>query len=65
MPLDGQLVVWSGQCGTLVFLGYNPDKALNRTVDLGTRPAGQYVIQIINDGPTNMTNAYRLRINFD
>jgi len=65
VPLDGQLVVWSGQCGTLVFLGYNPDKALNRTVDLGTRPAGQYVIQIINDGPTNMTNAYRLRINFD
>ena len=65
VPLDGQLVVWSGQCGQLVFLGYNPDKALNRTVDLGTRPAGQYVIQIINDGPTTTTDAYRLRINFD
>lgn len=64
-PLDGQLVVWSGQCGQLVFLGYNPDKALNRTVDLGTRPAGQYVIQIINDGPTTTTDAYRLKINFD
>lgn len=64
-PIDGQLVVWSGQCGALVMIGRNPDNALNRTVDLGTRPAGQYIIQIVNGGPTNMTDAYRLRITFD
>lgn len=65
VPRAGQLVVWAGQCGSLELAGRNPDTALNKMVDLGTRPAGQYIIQIINDGPTNMTDPYRLRITFN
>jgi len=65
VPRAGQLVVWSGACGSLELIGRNPDTALNKTVELGTRPPGQYIIQIINDGPTNNTNLYRLIVNFE
>ncbi len=65
VPRAGQLVVWSGACGSLELIGRNPDTALNKTVELGTRPPGQYIIQILNDGPTNTTDFYRLRVNFD
>ena len=72
VPRAGQLVVWSGVCGELVLLGRNPNTALNKTVDLGTQPAVngqgekiQYIIQIINDGPTNTRDPYGLRVVFD
>jgi hypothetical protein len=72
VPRAGQLVVWSGACGSLELLGRNPNTALNKTVDLGSLPAVngqgqriQYIIQIINDGPTNTTDPYGLRVNFD
>ena len=72
VPRAGQLVVWSGACGSLQLLGRNPNTALNKTVDLGSLPAVngqsqpiQYIIQIINDGPTNMIDPYGLRVVFD
>lgn len=65
VPRAGQLVVWTGACGFLDLIGRNPDTALNKTVELGTRPPGQYIIQIINDGPTNNTDVYRLIVDFD
>lgn len=67
VPRAGQLVVWTGNCGSLVLIGRNPDTALNKTVDLGTRPGGpgiQYIIQIINDGPTNNSDLYNLFVRF-
>ena len=65
VPRAGQLVVWSGACGSLELIGRNPDTALNKTVELGTRPPGLYIIQIINDGPTNPTDRYRLIVDFE
>lgn len=72
VPQAGQLVVWSGACGSLELLGRNPNSALNKTVNLGSLPAVdgqsqpiQYIIQIINDGPTNTTDPYGLRVVFN
>ena len=65
VPREGQLVVWSGNCGSLTLIGRNPDTALNKTVDLGTRPAGQYIIQLINDGPTNNRDLHQLFVRFN
>lgn len=65
VPRQGQIVVWSGICGSLELIGRNPDTSLNKTVDLGTRPAGQYIIQLINDGPSNNTDLYGLFVRFN
>lgn len=62
VPRAGQLVVWSGNCGDLIIAGRNTDTALNKTVDLGQRPPGNYVIQLINDGPSNTKDLYGLLI---
>ena len=64
VPRKGQLIVRphvAGQttpCGDSI--GRNPDEGLNKTVDLGTRPAGRYYIQLINDGPSNISEPYGL-----
>ena len=69
VPLKGQLIVrphvegGSSPCGTS--LGRNPDEALNKTVDLGTIPAGRYYIQLINDGPSNIPDLYGLIVRVD
>lgn len=60
VPRAGQLVVWSGDCGGLIIAGRNTDTALNKTVNLGQRPPGNYVIQLINDGPSNNRDTYGL-----
>jgi hypothetical protein len=65
VPRAGQLVVWFGACGSLELIGRNPDTRLDKTVDLGTRGPGQYIIQIINDGPTNNRDLYSLIVDFD
>jgi hypothetical protein len=67
VPRDGQLVVWTGVCGSLELIGRNPDTALNRTVELGTRPPGQYIIQIVNGNSQlmNVTDPYRLTVHFE
>lgn len=71
-PRQGQLVVWMGNCGALELIGRNPDDGLNKTVDLGTRAALdgegdriQYIIQLINDGPSNNRDLYSLFIRFN
>jgi len=71
VPRAGQLVVWSGVCGSLQLLGRNPNTALNKTVDLGSLPAVngqgqaiQYIIQIINDGKSNKVDPYGLQVVF-
>lgn len=65
VPRKGQLIVrphiegGNPQCGSQS-LGRDPDESLTKTVDLGTRPAGRYYIQIINDGPSNVRDLYGL-----
>ncbi len=61
-PAQGQLIVYGGICGSLTLLGNNgtpntPDKTLN----LGTRPAGTYYIRIYSAPVTN--TPYTLRVN--
>lgn len=69
VPIKGQLIVrphvvgGSTPCGPS--LGRNPDDALNKTVDLGTIPAGRYYIQLINDGPSNVPDLYGLFVRVD
>lgn len=61
VPRKGQLVVRTGE-GCLTIVARNPDEALNKTLDLGTQPAGRYYIQIINDNKelTNIRELYGL-----
>jgi hypothetical protein len=64
VPLKGQLIVRQAEnCDDPALanpIGRNPDTVLNRTLSLGTRPPGQYFIQIINDGPAETQQLYRL-----
>jgi hypothetical protein len=64
VPLKGQLIVRKAEnCDDPALanpIGRNPDSVLNRTLSLGTRPPGQYFIQIINDGPAETQQLYRL-----
>ncbi len=63
-PAQGQLIVYGGSCGSLTLLGNNgtpntPDKTLN----LGTRPAGTYYIRVYSAPVTN--TPYTLRVNIN
>lgn len=60
VPQAGQLVLWKGACGSLTMIFRNPDKALNKTLDVGSQGAGFYVIQILNDGPKDTGVPYGL-----
>lgn len=57
LPQAGQILVRSGD-GCLFVEGKNGTVALNKTVDLGLKPAGKYYIQIINDNNQVFTNMY-------
>ncbi len=65
VPQKGQLIVrphvpgGAPPCGSPA-LGVNPDSSLTKVVNLGTRPAGRYYIQIVNDGPSNVRQLYGL-----
>ena len=65
VPRKGQLIIrphvegGNPPCGSQS-LGRNPDESLTKVVNLGTRPAGRYYIQIINDGPSNVSQLYGL-----
>ena len=65
VPQKGQLIVrphvqgGTPPCGSPA-LGVNPDSSLTKIVNLGTRPAGRYYIQIVNDGPSNVRQLYGL-----
>lgn len=61
VPRRGQIIVAGGQtCGNLTLLGSNGSSELNKEVNLGRRSPGRYFIWIINDGPFNTTDPYRL-----
>lgn len=64
VPLKGQLIVRKAEnCDDPALnnaIGRNPDPLLNRTLVLGTQSAGQYFIQIINDGPPETDQLYGL-----
>jgi hypothetical protein len=59
---NGNLSVWRGSCGELDFVGSDGSTAVNRTINLGTQPAGHYLIWLISDPPFNNNNLYTLRI---
>ncbi|MFN2161119.1 MAG: hypothetical protein ACK2UN_03510 [Candidatus Promineifilaceae bacterium] len=61
-PVDGQLLVAAGPCGTLYRLGQNGDYTPNKKVTLGTLNRGQYFILLINDGPTDLNEPYKLQV---
>jgi hypothetical protein len=60
VPREGQLLVWKGECDSLMLIGQNPDTSLVKILDLGTQPPGPYIIQIINDAPPNTVDLYGL-----
>lgn len=65
VPRKGQLIIrphvegGNPQCGSQS-LDRDPSESLNKVIDLGTRPAGRYYIQLINDGPSNVSDLYGL-----
>lgn len=64
-PRVGQIIVAAerqpGQgCGGLQLIGNNGSSALDKIVNLGTRPAGRYFIWVINDGLQDPNSIYRL-----
>lgn len=70
VPRKGQLVVRYDNPGEPLpnckeVQKRKPDLALNNTMDLGFMPAGRYFIQVINDGPSNITEKYELIVHVD
>lgn len=63
VPAGGNLSVWSGSCGNLTRIGNDGSTAVNRTINLGTQPAGHYLIWLITDPPFNDSDLYNLRVN--
>lgn len=59
-PADGQIVVRRGPCDDLVIVGQNANPTVDKIVNLGSQPAGRYLIQIVNDGPPMSSSLYRL-----
>lgn len=63
VPREGQIALYRGEsCGTAVFLKNDGGNSLDRTLDLGNQPAGQYFIFVGNDGPLNEVDYYTLLI---
>ncbi len=63
VPQAGQLTVWSGlPCTAATLIGHDGSTATNRTLDLGTQPAGDYFIWLINAGALNPTDLYSLQV---
>lgn len=65
VPRKGQILVrphiteeGKPPCGDSI--GKNTDASLNKTINLGTLEMGTYYIQLINDGPSNVTESYSL-----
>lgn len=60
-PVRGQIVVRRGPCdSTAVIVGQNANPTEDKIVELGSQPAGRYVITIVNDGPPMSNSLYRL-----
>ncbi len=62
-PVAGQLLVYRGPaCAMLVLAGQNGDFATTKVVRLSGQLAGRYYVLVVNDGPTNLSTPYRLRL---
>jgi hypothetical protein len=62
VPREGQLILHSGSCTSLTFLKNDGSSNMNKVVDLGLQPAGQYIIWVLTDGNFSATQPYRLRV---
>ncbi|MCB8985658.1 MAG: lamin tail domain-containing protein, partial [Ardenticatenaceae bacterium] len=63
LPMDGQIVVYSGSnCSTLSTVGNDGSNSTTKTVNLVDAPPGGYYILIINEGTTNITTPYQLLV---
>lgn len=65
VPRKGQLILYSdsGTCSAPNFLQNNGDDEANKVVDLGVRPAGDYLIWVLTDVNFNNVQPYTLRVN--
>lgn len=71
VPLAGQLTVFRfdgvdcnppSEGGSRSAIGHDGDAKLNKTINLGSRPAGHYLIRVINDGSKTSGQKYKLTI---
>jgi hypothetical protein len=62
-PLAGQVAVYRGEgCMSAQLLGHNGDSTSEKTVALGSQPAGRYYLYVSNDGALSATEKYKLGI---
>ena len=62
LPSMGQIIAYSGSCGSLNFLKNNGDFTTTKILNLGTLSAGTYYIRIVTDPPF-LTTKYNLQVN--
>lgn len=60
VPVNGQIILYSGTCNTATLLQNNGDFLTTKIIDVGQRPAGNYILWLINDGPLNNQKSYNL-----
>lgn len=64
VPEDGQIWLWSGSCDSLSLISINTITTTEKSVNMGSRNAGTYHILIVNNGPANNSDPYKLRVTF-
>lgn len=71
VPLSGQLTAFKfdgSNCdplsagGSRTSIGHDGDAKSSKTINLGSRPAGHYLVRVINDGSTTTGQKYKLTI---
>ncbi len=63
IPQAGQVTVWYGvPCTAAVRVGHDGTIAVNRVLDLGMQPAGDYFIWLINAGALNTADLYTIEV---
>lgn len=60
-PIQGQIILYRGTCGSLTFIRNNGNFQSTKIISVGVQPAGTYYVRIIIDGPKS-TTPYNLRI---
>lgn len=60
-PIQGQIILYRGMCGSLTFIRNNGNFQSTKIISVGVQPAGTYYVRIIIDGPKS-TTPYNLRI---
>jgi hypothetical protein len=62
VPRAGQLILHSGSCTSLTLLKNDGSNNIDKIVDLGLQPAGQYIIWVLTENSFSATQPYRLRV---